>query len=32
LKTVHMASAGGNTKKTRVCTRCIRSGAVVKAA
>ena len=32
LKTVHMAAGGGTTKKARVCTRCIRSGAVVKAA
>jgi large subunit ribosomal protein L28 len=32
LKMVRMATAGGNTKKTKVCTRCIRSGAVVKAA
>lgn len=32
LKTVRMASAGGNTKRTKVCTRCIRSGAVVKSA
>jgi ribosomal protein L28 len=29
---VRMASADGNRKRTRVCTRCIRSGAVVKAA
>ncbi|EKD39109.1 MAG: hypothetical protein ACD_75C00507G0004 [uncultured bacterium] len=32
LKTVRMADTGGNKKRTRVCTRCIRSGAVVKAA
>ena len=32
LKTVRVAGAGGNKKRTRVCTRCIRSGAVVKAA
>lgn len=32
LKTVRMATAGGNKKRARVCTRCIRSGAVVKAA
>ncbi|MCK9174020.1 MAG: 50S ribosomal protein L28 [Desulforhopalus sp.] len=32
LKSVHMADAGGNKKRMRVCTRCIRSGAVVKAA
>lgn len=32
LKTVRQATAGGNTKRMRVCTRCIRSGAVVKTA
>ena len=32
LKTVRVATACGNKKRTRVCTRCIRSGAVVKAA
>ncbi|MDA8164050.1 MAG: 50S ribosomal protein L28 [Desulfobacteraceae bacterium] len=32
LKTVRMATASGNTKATRVCTRCIRSGAVTKTA
>lgn len=32
LKTVRMATAGGNKKRMRVCTRCIRSGAVVKTA
>ena len=30
LKTVHMATASGNAQRARVCTRCIRSGAVVK--
>ncbi|SDP18614.1 50S ribosomal protein L28 [Desulforhopalus singaporensis] len=32
LKMVRMATSGGNTKKMKVCTRCIRSGAVVKTA
>jgi large subunit ribosomal protein L28 len=32
LKNVKMASDGGNKKRMRVCTRCIRSGAVVKSA
>ncbi len=32
LKRVRMATAGGNKKRMRVCTRCIRSGAVVKSA
>jgi large subunit ribosomal protein L28 len=32
LKMVRMATSCGNTKKTKVCTSCIRSGAVVKAA
>ncbi|MFH2124390.1 MAG: 50S ribosomal protein L28 [Pseudomonadota bacterium] len=32
LKKVHMVSAGGSAVRARVCTRCIRSGAVVKPA
>ncbi len=32
LKMVRMVTTGGNKKRTKVCTRCIRSGAVVKAA
>jgi len=32
LQTVRMAGPGGNARKVRVCTRCIRSGAVVKPA
>ncbi len=32
LKRVRMATAGGNAKHVMVCTRCIRSGAVVKPA
>ncbi|MBU0728366.1 MAG: 50S ribosomal protein L28 [Proteobacteria bacterium] len=32
LQRVRMATEGGNRKQMRVCTRCIRSGAVVKAA
>jgi len=32
LKMVRQSTSGGNTKKIKVCTRCIRSGAVVKAA
>lgn len=32
LKNVRMADSGGNKKRMRVCTRCIRSGAVVKTA
>jgi large subunit ribosomal protein L28 len=31
LQTVH-AAVGGGTKRLRVCTRCIRSGKVIKAA
>ncbi|MFH1215255.1 MAG: 50S ribosomal protein L28 [Pseudomonadota bacterium] len=30
LKKVRVATLGGNAKQMRVCTRCIRSGAVVK--
>ena len=30
LQKVRVATAGGNSKQVRVCTRCIRSGAVVK--
>ncbi|MCB2183064.1 MAG: 50S ribosomal protein L28 [Desulfobulbaceae bacterium] len=30
LQKVRMVTSGGNSKKIRVCTRCIRSGAVVK--
>lgn len=30
LQKVRMATAGGGSKQARVCTRCIRSGAVVK--
>lgn len=30
LQKVRVATASGNTKSARVCTRCIRSGAVVK--
>jgi len=32
LQRVRVAAGGGNAKHLRVCTRCIRSGAVVKAA
>jgi len=32
LQKVRMAVPGGNSKSVRVCTRCIRSGAVVKPA
>ena len=32
LQKVRTADAGGNAKYVRVCTRCIRSGAVVKPA
>ena len=32
LKSVRVAAGGGNIKKIRVCTSCIRSGAVVKSA
>lgn len=32
LKKVHMVTASGNPVRARVCTRCIRSGAVVKPA
>ena len=32
LQKVRMAVAGGNSKQVRVCTRCIRSGAVIKPA
>ncbi len=32
LKTVRQATPDGNRRRTRVCTRCIRSGAVIKAA
>ena len=32
LKRVHMVTESGGTKRARVCTRCIRSGAVVKPA
>ncbi len=32
LKSVRMATAGSNKKRMRVCTECIRSGAVVKSA
>ncbi|MDP3478444.1 MAG: 50S ribosomal protein L28 [Desulfoprunum sp.] len=32
LKRVRMVTANGSTHRTRVCTRCIRSGAVVKPA
>jgi large subunit ribosomal protein L28 len=30
LQTVKVAGSGGNAKHVRVCSRCIRSGAVVK--
>jgi large subunit ribosomal protein L28 len=30
LKKVHMVAASGSSTRARVCTRCIRSGAVVK--
>ncbi len=30
LQRVRMAAAGGNARRTRVCTRCLRSGAVTK--
>lgn len=32
LKRVRMVTASGGVKRTKVCTRCIRSGAVVKTA
>ncbi|MBU4228922.1 MAG: 50S ribosomal protein L28, partial [Proteobacteria bacterium] len=32
LQRVRMATSGGNGMQVRVCTRCIRSGAVVKPA
>ncbi len=32
LQSVRMATPGGNAKRVRVCTRCIRSGAVQKPA
>ncbi|MFZ5774230.1 MAG: 50S ribosomal protein L28 [Thermodesulfobacteriota bacterium] len=32
LQKVRMATSGGNSCSVRVCTRCIRSGAVVKPA
>ena len=32
LKRVRMVTEGGGVRRTRVCTRCIRSGAVVKPA
>lgn len=32
LQRVRVAAAGDNAKHLRVCTRCIRSGAVIKAA
>ncbi len=32
LQSVRMATPNGNAKRVRVCTRCIRSGAVVKPA
>ena len=32
LQRVRMAVPGGNAKHVRVCTRCIRSGAIVKPA
>ena len=32
LKRVRMVSGTGNVRRARVCTRCIRSGAVVKPA
>lgn len=32
LQNVRMATAGGGSVRVRVCTRCIRSGAVVKPA
>ncbi|HET98385.1 MAG TPA: 50S ribosomal protein L28 [Desulfurivibrio alkaliphilus] len=30
LQRVRMATAGGNARRTRVCTRCLRAGAVTK--
>lgn len=30
LQNVRMATAGGNSRQVKVCTRCIRSGAVLK--
>ena len=30
LQNVRMATAGGNSRQVKVCTRCIRSGAVQK--
>jgi large subunit ribosomal protein L28 len=32
LQSIRVAVAGGNSKRMRVCTRCIRSGAVAKPA
>ncbi len=32
LKRVRMVTEGGSVRRARVCTRCIRSGAVVKPA
>ena len=32
LQSIRVAAAGGNSKRMRVCTRCIRSGAVEKPA
>jgi len=32
LQSVRMVTSGGGVKRARVCTRCIRSGAVVKPA
>lgn len=32
LQKVRMATPGGNAKQVRVCTRCIRSGAITKPA
>ena len=32
LQKVRVATASGNTKRMRVCTRCLRSGAVMKPA
>ena len=32
LQSVRVATPGGNARRVRVCTRCIRSGAVVKPA
>ncbi|MFH7325600.1 50S ribosomal protein L28 [Desulfurivibrio sp. C05AmB] len=30
LQEVRMATPGGNAKRVRVCTRCLRSGAITK--